>query len=302
MPHALPAPQFASRPAPSPRPSAIPPVILPVILPAIALALLIALLSAAPARAHELWIAARDWRVEPQGRIVADIVNGQKFRGHALPYLPSTTRRLLALRAGSPTAITPRAGDRPAIDIAAGPPGLVVLAYESAMSTLTYRDFDKFLAFVTHKDLPASRDIHLARGLPTEGFRETYWRFSKALVAVGPGAGADRALGFETELTALANPYTDALPEGLPVRLTYQGAPRPDAQIEVFDKAPDGSVTITTLRTDAGGVARVPLTPGHTYMLDAVVLRPPAADLARETGAVWESLWANLTFAHLPPP
>jgi len=32
-------------------------------------------------------------------------------------------------------------------------------------------------------------------------------------------------------------------------------------------------------------------------MADAVVLRRPDSDLAREKNALWESLWANLTFA-----
>jgi hypothetical protein len=31
-------------------------------------------------------------------------------------------------------------------------------------------------------------------------------------------------------------------------------------------------------------------------MLDAVVLREPAAQLAADTGAAWETLWANMTF------
>jgi hypothetical protein len=42
-------------------------------------------------------------------------------------------------------------------------------------------------------------------------------------------------------------------------------------------------------------VATVPVTAGHAYMLDAVVLREPEG--VSNPGALWESLWANLTFA-----
>ena len=80
------------------------------------------------------------------------------------------------------------------------------------------------------------------------------------------------------------------------MRLLYQGGPRADAQIEIFERDARGAVTITTLRTDSAGEARIPVKPGHDYLLDAVVLREPAPDLAAEHDAVWETLWAALTF------
>ncbi len=259
--------------------------------------ILFSLFAPLPLAAHELWLQAKEYMIAPESRLVVDIVNGQKFRGHALPYLPNATILLAEVVAGQLSDLSPRPGDRPALDLPAGAEGLHVLVYQSTVATLTYREFDKFLDFVAHKDLPTSREAHLARGLPETGFKESYARFSKALVAVGDGAGADRRLGLETELVALANPYTDPLAGGLPVQLFYQNAPRADAQIEIFEKNPEGEVYITTTRTDAQGIAHVPVLPGHVYMLDAVVLRIPSADLAAETGAVWESLWANLTFA-----
>ena len=116
-------------------------------------------------------------------------------------------------------------------------------------------------------------------------------------MAVGDGRGEDRAFGLETELVALENPYTGDMSDGIDVVLLYQGAPRSGAQIEVFDKAADETVQVTTVRTDSEGKATVPVLPAHRYMLDAVALREPSAELAEETRAVWESLWANLTFA-----
>jgi uncharacterized GH25 family protein len=137
----------------------------------------------------------------------------------------------------------------------------------------------------------------LARSLPRDDFSEAYTRYSKTLIGVGNSAGADRRTGMETEIVALTNPYADNLNGGMRVQVFYRTDARADAQIEVFRKAPDDSVEVTTLRTDKAGVAVIPVLAGHAYMLDAVVLREPSAALARQTGAVWETLWANLTFA-----
>src|SRR5690606_5881266 len=115
--------------------------------------------------------------------------------------------------------------------------------------------------------------------------------------SVGDGNGADQNYGLLTEMVALANPYTADLSAGLPVQVFYDNAVRADTQVELFARAADGTVEVTTHRTDANGIATLPVQPGVTYMADAVVLRQPDSDLAREKGALWESLWANLTFA-----
>jgi uncharacterized GH25 family protein len=113
---------------------------------------------------------------------------------------------------------------------------------------------------------------------------------------VGSGAGADFEAGLLTEIVALENPYTGEMSDGIDVRVLYEGAPRRETQIEVFEKAADESVTIFTLKTDAEGHATVPVKPGYRYMLDAVVLREPGPEVAAEKNVQWESLWANLTF------
>jgi hypothetical protein len=95
---------------------------------------------------------------------------------------------------------------------------------------------------------------------------------------------------------AHANPYRDDLSAGLPVTLYYQGTARPDAQIEVFERDPDGIARSFMLRTDANGNAVIPVKSGQTYLLDSVVLRP--LDFQDSTGSapLWQSLWAALTF------
>lgn len=255
--------------------------------------MLITILLPAPLLAHEFWIEPARYQVETGAPLVADFRNGQVFKGVALGYFSRQSVRFDVIAGGEVTPVSPRMGDVPALSGLPAPgPGLAVLVHETAPSTVSYKTWETFQTFAEHKGFGEMRARHQARGLPTEGFSETYRRFAKALVAVGDGAGADAATGMETEFVALTNPYTDAAGP-LRVRLLYRGAPRAGAQIEVFEKPASGAVTVTYLATDTAGEAAIPVKPGHAYLLDAVVLRP-----APEGGEpVWESLWAALTFA-----
>jgi uncharacterized GH25 family protein len=256
---------------------------------------LIAVLLAQPALAHELWIEPTEFQPDPSAPVEAHLVNGQKFEGLQLAFLPGFVARL-DLSLGETTAkVAPRIGSKPALTAPALGDGLHVAVYQSLPATVKYATIEKFESFVAHKDLGDAVARHRARGLPEVDFVEVYTRFSKSLIGVGAAAGSDRDFGLETELVALANPYTDDMSGGLPLRLTYRGEVRAGAQVEIFDRAPTGEVTITTPRTDAEGVVTVPVTPGHVYQADAVVLREPEGD--NVTGAAWESLWANLTWA-----
>jgi hypothetical protein len=195
---------------------------------------------------------------------------------------------------GDVLKVSGRAGDRPALNMTAPHDGLAVVIHETSDHLLTYSEWAKFESFTTHKDFTWAMDQHRADGLPEEGFKERYSRYGKSLIAVGNGEGKDREMGMLTEIVAGANPYTDDVTGGFPVTVLYKGAPRADVQIELFDKSPDGTVETSLHRTDADGHAVIPVDPGHSYLVDSVVMRSlkPQA----EGDPVWESLWASLTF------
>lgn len=245
-----------------------------------------------PAAAHEFWIEPHAYQIGTDEPLSADLVNGQNFKGARFPYFAKRTKRFDVVAGGHVATYTGRMGDMPALSLDPQPEGLVTLLHETAPETLVYKTWDKFAEFAAHKDFPDIRARHQERDLPFENFTERYSRHSKSLIAVGNGEGQDRLHGLETEFLALENPYTFS-GTSIPVMIYYQGAPRADAQIEVFERASDGTVTVFLLRSDAEGRAEVPVKPGHSYLLDAVVLRPsnPAS------GAVWYTLWAALTFA-----
>lgn len=245
---------------------------------------------------HEVWIAPAEYQVAPGVSTTAHILNGEAFDGTTIYFNPERTVRLDRVHKGTSTPIEGRLGDSPAVRLPTLPDGLHAIVYQSEPSTLLYKSWEKFAKFSAHKSFADIEARHTARELPREKFREVYTRFAKALIAVGSGEGADRPNGLETEIVALANPARtkETL---LPVRVLYRGEPRADVQIEYFEKAPNNRVTITTHRTDARGEARLPIKPGYRYLVDAVVLREPSPVVAQEHEAVWETLWAALTFA-----
>ncbi|MHC0052119.1 DUF4198 domain-containing protein [Actibacterium sp. D379-3] len=260
------------------------------------LSTLATMLFAVSATAHEFWLSPEQYQVAPDQPIRADIRVGQNFAGAAYAYIPDRTARFELVMGDTVMQVPGRMGDRPALAMAAPQSGLAILVHETTDTSLTYTEWDKFASFVAHKAFPGLPAAHMDRHLPQTGFSESYRRYAKALVAVGDGAGQDRNMGLETEIIALANPYTDALAGGLPVRVLYQRAPRVGAQLEVFARAPDGTVTTARLTTDDQGQVTVPVQPGHEYLLDAVVLRDTGND-DPAAGPVWRSLWAALTFA-----
>lgn len=249
---------------------------------------------AVPAAAHEFWISPEQYTLSDGQEIKAEIRVGEKFKGPGYAYIPKNFVRFELFQDGAAVPVEGLIGDRPALNQAAPGAGLVTVVHQTRPYALTYDDWETFVSFTGHKDAAWAPADHLARGFTQASVKETYTRFGKSLVAVGHGAGSDVRAGMPIEIVALANPYSDDLSDGLPVQVFYDGAPRADAQVEVFAKAPDGAVLVETYRTDAGGVAVLHVAPGVEYLVDSVVVRP--VDPADHDGAMWESLWASLTF------
>ncbi len=253
-------------------------------------------ISTSAALGHEFWISPEKYQVGSGENLVAALRGGQKFSGGPFSFLPQRFERFQLVKGEAEIEVVGRTGDRPALNMAAPEDGLWVVVHETTDSRITWKKWEDFVGFVEHKKLTGTLEAHAARGLPDAGFRESYRRFVKSLMTVGDGQGADREVGLLTEFVALANPYTDDITQGFPVLVLFEGAPRVDAQIEVFEKNASGEVVVSTLQTDAEGRALIPVQPGHEYLLDAVVMLPVEADNVTKD-ETWRSLWAALTFS-----
>ena len=97
----------------------------------------------------------------------------------------------------------------------------------------------------------------------------------------------------------LNNPYV-ANNEAIKVQLLEEGEPLANAQLGAFFKTADSedAVQLTLYRTDVQGMVALPRPkqPG-VMLLSAVHMIEPDAATILKTGAVWESLWASMTFA-----
>ncbi|MGB1235119.1 MAG: DUF4198 domain-containing protein [Planktomarina sp.] len=246
----------------------------------------------APAYAHEFWIAPLKYQVSVGENVDAHFIVGQDFNGAKSAYVPRRTTQSLTVQKGFVAKYNGTVGDRPAMQVERPQSGLLIIAHETRDDTLTYREWEKFVSFVEHKDFQGALERHAARGLPQTGFTETYRRYGKSLIAVGDGAGSDKRLGLDVEIVALTNPYTSN-ESTVDVQVWQGDTALTDVQVEVFAKSPSGDVNVTLLRTNGNGVASVSVKAGYEYQIDHVVLeeRDPA------NGAAWHSLWANLTFA-----
>ncbi|SIS81903.1 Uncharacterized conserved protein, contains GH25 family domain [Roseivivax lentus] len=249
---------------------------------------------AVPAASHEFWIDPTVYQVPDGSDLIADIRVGEAFDGAAYSYIPPNFTRFDLVMGDRAIEVPGRAGDRPALQMEAPGAGLAIVVHQTKAYNLVYDSYEKFENFVTHKDAAWALERFAERGLDPENVRESYTRYGKSLIAVGDGAGSDREVGLLTEIVALANPYTDDLSAGLPVRVLYEGTPRADAQVELFARAPDGTVSVSLHKTDEAGVATLPVAPGTEYLADAVVIRELEAEMMSDP--TWESLWASLTY------
>jgi len=249
---------------------------------------------ASPLTAHEFWIEPERFDIAVGDPVVADIHVGTELKGATYSYNPRNFTRFEIVTDAGSQSVEGRAGDRPALNMVPEGAGLATVVHVTRDYSLTYREWEKFVAFCEHKDFEWALDRHLERGLAQDRVLERYSRYAKSLVALGDGTGADREVGLLTEIVALRNPYTDDLSDGVPVKVLYDGEPRAETQVELFERNPDGEVTTRLYRTDADGRVVVDVKPGHFYLVDSVVMRE--LEVESEDDPAWESLWASLSF------
>ena len=253
-----------------------------------------------PPFAHEFWLEAEDYTLRPGDPLRVDARVGMRFKGNALSFNPDRHTRFDVVEADRAQPVASRIGDRPALDQPVqGEGGLAIVVHQASDLDLDYTDPAKFRQFVREEGLDGTLEAHARRGLPPSGFREVYSRHVKALVDTGPG-GTDRALGLPVELVVEGDPYSEPMPQTVTVQALANGEPMGGALLNLFSRAEGDEredTVHTPLRLDGEGRATIPLEPGRRYLANAVLMREPSAEKARETGAVWESLWASTTWS-----
>lgn len=260
--------------------------------------LLLAPLWTSSAGAHEFWLEPLPaaMTMEPGGTLEAHIKVGTMLEGETYAFLPDRFHHFLVIDGGEARQLRSVLGDLPAVRETLLSDGIATLVYASRPSRLVHDDPALFQVFLEEEGLDGVLERHRARELPERGFAELFSRDAKALVAVGSGEGADRAIGLPHEIVLETNPYTAPRDATLTARLLWQGLPAADTQIAIFRRAPDGEVSVIRLRTDPDGRVSFTAGPGF-YLLSAVRMLEASPAEQAATGAVWHSIWASSTFS-----
>lgn len=248
-----------------------------------------------PVFAHEFWLEPDLYRIAADGVMAVRAYNGEEFEGTEFPFNAQRWARSGVIAGAAHISVSGETGTKPAVAMAPAGEGLNVVYHASPIASLIYAEMERFERFLRGKRLQAALKDHAELGLPETQIRESYFRYVKALVAVGDGAGADAPVGMPYELVALDNPYTT---EG-PIRVQVLGDRTPVASAPVYvfvrEGGTGGAVETQKLLTDAKGVVEIGPTAGEV-MVNAVRILRPDAELAERTGAHWVTHWAALTY------
>jgi uncharacterized GH25 family protein len=245
-------------------------------------------LAAAALSAHDFWLEPSTFTPAPDQIVAVRLLVGQKFRGEPIPRSAALIERFVAVGPSGETAVPGREGGDPAGLVRAAAPGLTIVGYASRNSSVSL-EAEKFEKYLVEEGLERVSAARRSRGETGKPARENFARCAKALLAVGGGDGADRALGFRLELIAEKSPYASPPPDALPVRLLFEGKPLAGALVTAFPY--DAPEAARSARTDASGRATVDVSRRGQWLIKAVHMIPSATP-----DADWQSLWASLTF------
>jgi uncharacterized GH25 family protein len=248
--------------------------------------------------AHEFWLEPINFEIKVNDKLRAHEKVGQDFKGNKYSYL-SSSYKYLNLTIGEKTrAIKSRLGDLPAVSELVKEEGLAILSAVTTPSTVTYETWEKFSNFIKSKELDWVIDAHKKRNLTEKNFKESYRRYGKSLVKVGHGEGSDHVLGLLFEWIVETNPYTS---EGTAIKaqLLWMGKPHVNSHVSVFNRIGDELIK-THLTTDSQGRVEVPRAKGGRFMINAVQMIEASEGIIKETGAVWDSRWASVTYELKP--
>ena len=240
--------------------------------------------------AHDMWIEPTTFSPETGEIVGVRLRVGQDFLGDPLPRDPALINQFVVEDAEGRKPVVGRNGADPAGFLRVATPGLLVIGYRSNPSAIELAA-EKFNQYVKEEGLDAVAALRARRG-QAGAAREIFSRCAKSLVLSGSPnkMQGDRSLGFTLELVAERNPYTMAVGQDLPVRLTYRSRPLAGALVVAMNRSnPSDKLTA---RSDKDGRVRFRLPRTGVWLIKSVhMVEAPAG-----ANAAWASYWASLTF------
>ena len=259
----------------------------------------IALLAiATPLLAHDMFLRPDTHFVAANSSVLVRLFNGT----YSVSENSITRDRLLDVAIVSPagravldTTRWSVAGDTSSFTLSTGAAGTYVLGTSTRPKVLGMTG-EKFNAYLAEDGLPDELAARKRDGLLAQPSRERYHKHVKALVQVGttPSALFGTVLGYPSEIVPLQNPYTMGVGASLDVRLLSGGKPRANQFVQYGGRTSSGGrVAQRNTRSNADGIARIPLDRPGSYYVKFIHLQR----LTGDAEANYESRWTTLTFA-----
>jgi uncharacterized GH25 family protein len=253
--------------------------------------------SALAAAAHDMFVQPARFFVGQNADVIVRVLNGTFSKSEN-----SIARdRLADVSVVSPdgrqrvdTALWSAAGDTSRFTMRTGGAGTYVVGVSTRPNVIALeaKEFNQYLAEDGIPDILAARRQTGELDRPA---RERYSKHVKALLQVGTARSEHFAteLGYPAELVPLENPYTLQVGGALRVRTLVDGKPAGNQYVLYGGRTTTGArIAQRNVRSDAAGIARVPLRARGTWYVKFINM----ARLQGDTAADYESKWATLTF------
>jgi uncharacterized GH25 family protein len=247
-----------------------------------------------PAAAHDYWIEASNFQLEPGARVLFYLRVGESFNGRPAAFSTDWVKRF---RVDNATQHDPvkLLRDDPAGTIRVEQQGLQVVSFED---TATYLELpaEQFNRYLQAEGLTAILAARQAAGASDQPGRESYSRCAKSLLWVGSpesaavGAPPNKPVGMSLELLPEQNPYRMTAPAPMSVQLLYQGQPVGGALVMALNKSAPNEVQRVPSGPD--GRAMFNLQRHGLWLVKAVHMIPADTQVQED----WRSYWASLTF------
>lgn len=260
------------------------------------------------ALAHEFWLEAPSFRLQPGQTVSVHTFIGADFKGEHWTTKATKIQRLVRYgpAPADSTSLTPSSPvetDTFRTAFYFRQPGTHVVLLRSTNSFIEL-PAEQFTAYLREEGLDYPLKLRQERDEMAKPGRETYRRCAKTLIQVGDAAVAPvasdsacrRVYGLPLELVPEQNPYRLAADKALTVRVLRAGKPAFGAAVHVWQRQPDGlPTTHYTTRANQNGRILLRLSGPGPYLLASVEMGISPAKLRDR--ADWQSTWASLTFA-----
>ena len=264
-------------------------------IPYLVLSLVLLLSSARLAAAHDYWIEASSFWLQPGDRVLFYLRVGEYLSGQPAAFSLGRVIRFHIDNATRRFEVLPLQRD-PAGMARLQESGLQVVSFEN---TPTYLELpaERFNSYLQAEGLEGILEARRQAGASDQPSKEAFSRCAKSLLWVGgdPPAEGDAAVhnkptGLTLELMPETNPYRMTAPAPLTVQLLHEGQPVSGALVMALNKSAPNEVQ--RAQSGADGRAEFNLRRSGLWLVKAVHMIPAAVADPED----WRSYWASLTF------